>query len=120
MSINSCHGLIVNIPDVRLNKKEAKLSSSLHTDHKKILNVIDSNDGHHQTITVNNNCPKNKQVSNVGGPGDFIQSVPPIYYSSNMLKNRLVDRKIGVDAKHNSYDRYLARKKGYVFQQQIC
>ena len=120
MSINSCHGSIVNIPDTRLNKKESKVSSSLHTQHKKILNVIRSNDGHHQTQIVNNNWPNNKQITNVGGPGDFIQSTPPIYYSKNMLKNRLVDRKPGVDVKHNSYERYLARKKGYVFQQQIC
>ena len=120
MSINSCHGTIVNIPDTRLNKKESKVSSSLHTQHKKILNVIRSNDGHDQRQTVNNNCPNNKQISNVGGPGDRIKSVPPIYSSKNMLKNRLVDRKAGVDVKHNSYERYLARKKGYVFQQQIC
>ena len=120
MSINSCHGSTVNIPDTRLNKKEFNLESSLHTEHKKILNVINSNDGQHQTVTINNNCPKNKQISNVGGPGDFFQSVEPIHYSSNKLANRLVSRKTGVDEKHNSYERYLARKKGYVFQQQIC
>ena len=120
MSINSCHGTSVSIPDTRLNQKQSKLASSLYTDHKKIINVIQSNDGQGQTVTVNNNCPNNKQITNVGGPGDFIQSTPPIYFSSNLLKNRLVDRKPGVDVKHNSYERYLARKKGYVFQQQIC
>ena len=35
-------------------------------------------------------------------------------------KNRLVNKRSGVDVKHNSYERYLARKKGYVFQQQSC
>ena len=120
MSINSCHGNSVSTPDTRLNQKHSKLSSSLHTEQKKIINVIQSNDGEGQNITVNNNCPNNKESTNVGGPGDFIRSAPPAYFSSNRLKNRLVVRKTGVDIKHNSYDRYLARKKGYIFQKQIC
>jgi hypothetical protein len=120
MSINSCHGTSVSIPDTRLNKKPAKMSSSLHTEHKKIINVIQSNDGQGQTTKVNNSCPNNRQVTNVGGPGDSTQSTPPVYFSSNLLKNRLVDRKSGVDVKHNSYERYLARKKGHAIQQQLC
>lgn len=120
MSINSCHGSTINIPDTRLNQKHDKISSSLHTEHKKIINVIQSNNGEGQNITVNNNCPDNKQITNVGGPGDSVKSIPPAYFSNNLLKNRTVVKQSGVDVKHNSYERYLARKKGYIFQQQIC
>jgi|TARA_B100000925_G_scaffold126521_1_gene94522 hypothetical protein len=120
MSINSCHGLIIYPSDTRLNEKQSKLSSSHHTQHKKILNVIRSNDGENQTQTVNNNCPNNKQISNVGGPGDRVQSIPTVCCFGTKQKNRLIDRNPGVDVKHNSYERYLARKKGYIFQQQIC
>lgn len=120
MSVNSCHGTSVSIPDTRLNQKQDGVSSSLHTQHKKILNVIQSNGGQGQNIKVNNNCPNNQESSNVGGPGDLLQSTPPIYFSGNRLNDRLVSRKPGIDRKHGSYERYLARKKGYVFQNQIC
>ena len=120
MSINSCNGSIVNIPDTRLNSKPVKQSASLHTQQKKIINVIQSNDGWGQTQKVNNNCPNNKEITNVGGPGDRVQSISNLCCFGSSQKNRMIDRGTGVDVKHNSYERYLARKKGYVFQQQLC
>ena len=120
MPINSCNGSIANIPDPRLNKPQNKLNSSMHTQHKKILNVIRANDGEDQTQKTNFNCPNNKQITNVGGPGDRVKSVPIVCCVGSKQKNRLVNKRSGVDVKHNSYERYLARKKGYVFQQQSC
>ena len=54
MPINSCNGSIANIPDPRLNKPQNKLNSSMHTQHKKILNVIRANDGEDQN--AKNKC----------------------------------------------------------------
>ena len=35
-------------------------------------------------------------------------------------KRRLIDTGKGIDKKHNSYDRYLARKTGWVLRNQLC
>ena len=61
--------------------------------------------------------------SNTGGPGDSVKSVPIITSSRSGLKGRLVTlpHQTGVDVKHNSYERYLARKRGWAMRcQQKC
>ena len=65
----------------------------------KAFTVI-KEDAENQTQIVENTCPNNKGISNVGGPGTLNGS--------------------GLDKKHGSYDRYLARKVGWVLKRQHC
>jgi hypothetical protein len=48
------------------------------------------------------------------GPGDIVKSVPIITQSlsGNKARTTTLPKQTGVDNKHGSYDRYLARKKG--------
>ena len=54
--------------------------------------------------------------TNVGGPGDQTASVPIITHSASGNKARLIvqPHQTGVDVKHGSYERYLARKEGLI------
>jgi hypothetical protein len=82
------------------NKKPDKpLQSSSFTYSKKAFAVI-KEDGENQTQITENTCPNDKAISNVGGPGTLNGS--------------------GLDKKHGSYDRYLARKVGWVLKRQHC
>tara|TARA_B100000902_G_scaffold116978_1_gene117700 strand:+ start:884 stop:1348 length:465 start_codon:yes stop_codon:yes gene_type:complete len=60
--------------------------------------------------------------TNVGGPGDQTASVPIITHSASGNKARLIvmPNQTGVDVKHNSYERYLARKRGANMRCQNC
>ena len=60
--------------------------------------------------------------TNVGGPGDQTASVPIITHSASGNKARLIvqPHQTGVDVKHNSYERYLARKRGANMRCQNC
>ena len=62
----------------------------------------------------------NDSYTNVGGPGDQDSSVPlgiTGYARGNKARIYSVPgRDNGVDVKHNSYNRYLARKKGVIFR----
>ena len=60
--------------------------------------------------------------TNVGGPGDQTASVPIITHSASGNKARLIvqPNQTGVDVKHNSYERYLARKRGVNMRCQNC
>lgn len=49
-----------------------------------------------------------------GGPGDEVKSIPKVLSNKRGYRSRLVNTKPGVDVKHNSYERYLARKKGNI------
>ena len=80
-----------------------------------------------QTTKVNNDCPSNLQITNTGGPGNKVSkqsnnNVCMMSGNVNGLRNkrRLLDTKQGIDKKHNSYDRYIARKKGWVLRNQLC
>ena len=67
---------------------------------------------------IPNNLPLNQWpssgITNAGGPGDQVVSVPIITHSASGNKARLIvqPHQTGVDVKHNSYERYLARKRG--------
>ena len=60
--------------------------------------------------------------TNVGGPGDQTASVPMITHSASGNKARLIvqPHQTGVDVKHGSYERYLARKRGVNMRCQNC
>ena len=59
--------------------------------------------------------------TNTGGPGDAVESVPIITSRRSGWKGRLVTlpHQTGVDVKHNSYERYLARKRGWAIRYQF-
>jgi len=78
-------------------KKSTDASSFIYS--KKAFTVI-KEDAENQTQITENTCPNNKGISNVGGPGTLNGS--------------------GLDKKHGSYDRYLARKVGWVLKRQHC
>tara|TARA_Y100000590_G_scaffold61203_1_gene65381 strand:- start:3567 stop:4085 length:519 start_codon:yes stop_codon:yes gene_type:complete len=63
-----------------------------------------------------------KGPSNTGGPGDAVESVPIVTSRRSGWKGRLVTlpHQTGVDVKHNSYERYLARKRGWAMRCQNC
>ena len=70
-----------------------------------------------------NNADGNKCVTNVGGPGDKVHSVTKCCNTSGYKKNitnRIHGNDTGVDKKHGSYERYLARKRGWNIIQQNC
>tara|TARA_Y100000816_G_scaffold282372_1_gene257999 strand:+ start:623 stop:1033 length:411 start_codon:yes stop_codon:yes gene_type:complete len=68
-------------------------------------------------ITVQNQNQQSKK-----DPGDAIKSIPIISNKVSGNKARLITQphQIGVDIKHNSYDRYISRKKGLNFKCQNC
>lgn len=60
--------------------------------------------------------------TNVGGPGDQTASVPIRTGTASGIKARTIvqPHQRGVDVKHNSYERYLARKRGVNMRCQNC
>ena len=98
---NSCSGMnSTNKNYNRFNIKQYKQPASSFTTQRKVLTVT-SDLAEKQTIT-NNVCDGlNPAISNTGGPGD------------KTTHN-------GLDKKHNHYDRYLSRKKGWVLRNQHC
>ena len=60
--------------------------------------------------------------TNVGGPGDQTASVPIRTGTASGIKARTIvqPRWKGVDTKHGSYERYLARKRGVNMRCQNC
>ena len=91
------------------NSKNFRTYASSFTILKKALTT---------TQPIPNNLPSNQWagmgVTNAGGPGDEVVSVPIITHSASGNKARLIvqPHQTGVDVKHNSYERYLARKRG--------
>ena len=98
---NSCSGMnSTNKNYNRFNIKQYKQPASSFTTQKKVLTVT-TQLAEKQTITNNVCSGLNPAISNIGGPGDKI--------THN-----------GLDKKHNHYDRYLSRKKGWVLRNQHC
>ncbi len=121
---NCCNGLIIARKNHLLNQKPFKsTSSSSHISTKKVFTVI-REDAENQTQAVGSNCLNNKAISNVGGPGNL---TPASYSDVTMIglfgirkKRRTFDTGSGLDKKHGSYDRYLARKVGWNLKRQYC
>ena len=109
--ITSCNGQFIKPFDTRLNVRKGKMSSSSHIDEKKALTVLGASGEH---ISLNGPCR-----SDVGIVGDIIPSVTKCCYKPG-VKGRIRGISTGVDKKHGSYDRYLARKKGLNIIQQNC
>lgn len=91
-----------------VNAKPTKsITASSFISAKKAFTVI-REDGENQTqtqlpyqlILFGKECYNNKGISNVGGPGTLNGS--------------------GLDKKHGSYERYLARKVGWNIKRQYC
>ena len=102
------------------NSKNLRTSASSFTLLKKSLTTVQS---------IKNNLPSNLNAgtpntsyTNTGGPGDQVASVPIITHSASGYKGRLISQThhTGVDVKHNSYERYLARKRGFNMRCQNC
>ena len=105
-----------------MNYKNSKTYASSFTILKKALTTV-------QPIPNNNPSNLNQGLSdsgtsytNVGGPGDAVKSIPIITASKSGWKARLITmpKQTGVDVKHNSYERYLARKRGFAMRCQNC
>ena len=107
-----------------MNSKPKKSTNSSSYIYSKKTFAVTKNDAENQNNIVSNNCPNNKGISNVGGPGD---KIPASYSDVTMIglfgirkKRRTFDTGSGLDKKHGSYDRYLARKTGWVLRRQYC
>ena len=102
------------------NSKNLRTSASSFTLLKKSLTTV---------RPIKDNLPSNlnpgtpnTSYTNTGGPGDAVTSVPIITHSASGYKGRLISQThhTGVDVKHNSYERYLARKRGFNMRCQNC
>ena len=126
---NNCFGDIFKPRDPRLNDKKFKKKASSFVMSRKLL-AVTKEQAENQTTKVNNNCPSNLQITNTGGPGNktdkestnktTMQPTGVHGISGLRTKRRLLDTGKGIDKKHNSYDRYLARKKGWIERNQLC
>ena len=103
-----------------LNSRRIKQYSSMHILAKGSLTTV-NNTINKGTLAKNIQIGiPNDSYTNVGGPGDQDSSVPlgiTGYARGNKARIYSVPgRDNGVDVKHNSYNRYLARKKGVIFR----
>ena len=112
-----------------MNSKKFKTYASSFTILKKSLTTVQPR---------SNNLPENTTITdatlsgdtgdkkggptNTGGPGDAVRSVPIITAAKSGWRARLITmpHQTGVDVKHNSYERYMARKRGWAMRCQNC
>ena len=97
--------------NLRLNQKQSRLSSSEHTTDIVSLTVI--NNGKDYAEKQHNKNNPYLCVTNIGGPGDHFSSM-------FRFNNKMRENTNGLDKKHSSYHRYLARKKGWNLLNQNC
>jgi hypothetical protein len=109
--ITSCNGQSIKQSDLRLNLRRVKMSSSSFIDEKKALVVLGASG---EYISLDGPCR-----SDVGLVGDIIPSVTKCCYKPGFM-GRIHGMSTGVDKKHDSYERYLARKKGLNIIRQNC
>ena len=110
------------------NTKNFRTSASSFVILKKSLTTVQLNpDNTPENMGKNDplsgtNGDKKGGPSNTGGPGDAVKSVPIVTSRRSGWKGRLVTlpHQTGVDVKHNSYERYLARKRGWAMRCQNC
>ena len=105
--ILTCNGETVAVKNPKNNQKQFRISSSAYLDNKKALTVLGPSGN--MMLSQGQNNPVNKCVSNVGGPGDKV----PALHTHGLLRAYRKNNKEGVDRKHGSYERYLARKRGW-------
>ncbi len=103
------------------NSKNFRTSASSFTILKKSLTTV-------STVPLKSTLGKDVQTgtptsyTNVGGPGDATASVPIRTGTASGIKARTIvqPHQTGVDVKHGSYERYLARKRGINMRCQSC
>ena len=112
----SCGGDKVVIKNPIKNQKQFRMSSSSYVDRKRALTVLGPSGNlmlaQNQKDPVNNN----KCVTHIGGPGDKI----PAIETRGLVRVHHGNSDTGVDTKHGSYERYLARKRGWNIVQLQC
>jgi hypothetical protein len=100
------------------NSRNTGTMGSSFTILKKSLTTV-----HINNLPSNLNPGTPTSYTNTGGPGDKVSSVPIITsMASSGIKSRLnvAAHQTGVDVKHGSYERYLARKRGFNMRCQGC
>ena len=103
------------------NSKNFRTSASSFTILKKSLITVSA-------VALKSTLGKDVQTgtptsyTNVGGPGDMTASVPIRTGTASGIKARTIvqPHQTGVDVKHGSYERYLARKRGINMRCQNC
>jgi len=108
-----------------LNSRRIKQYASMHILAKGSLATVDSSTPNKNTLgqNIQTGTPAGS-YTNVGGPGDQTKSVPlGITGFARGNKARVYSMPVrddGVDVKHNSYNRYLLRKKGLALRCSNC
>ena len=105
------------------NSKNFRTYGSSFTILKKSLTTFQPNSAYPPKGTLGHNVNTGTtNYTNVGGPGDQTASVPIRTGTARGIKARTIvqPRQTGVDVKHGSYERYLARKRGINMRCQNC
>ena len=106
-----------------LNKRRIKQYASMHVLAKGSLATVDPSTPNKSTLAENINFSLTS-ATNVGGPGNLVKSIP-LGITGFVRGNKarvysMPGRDNGVGVKHNSYNRYLARKKGMALRCSNC
>jgi len=103
------------------NSKNFRTSASSFTILKKSLITV-SAVALKSTLGKDVHTGTPTSYTNVGGPGDMTASVPIRTGTASGIKARTIvqPHQTGVDVKHGSYERYLARKRGINMRCQSC
>tara|TARA_B110000211_G_scaffold102015_1_gene118708 strand:- start:2904 stop:3368 length:465 start_codon:yes stop_codon:yes gene_type:complete len=107
------------------NSKNFRTSASSFTILKKSLTTFNPISSSPAKSTIGKDSKTGTPLTsytNVGGPGDATASVPIRTGTASGIKARTIvqPHQTGVDVKHGSYERYLARKRGINMRCQSC
>jgi hypothetical protein len=107
------------------NSKNFRTSASSFTILKKSLTTFNPISAVPAKSTIGKDAKtgtSSTSYTNVGGPGDQIASIPIRTGTASGIKARTIvqPNQTGVDVKHGSYERYLARKRGINMRCQGC
>ena len=108
------------------NSKNFRTYGSSFTILKKSLTTVSSvplkGTLGYNAHTGDPNTVAGTSYTNVGGPGDQTASIPIRTGTARGIKARTIvqPHQTGVDVKHGSYERYLARKRGINMRCQNC
>ena len=110
-----------------LNSRRIKQYASMHILAKGSLATVDTTPNKTtvgQSIQIGTSDTTLPSYTNVGGPGDKDKSVP-LGITGFVRGNKarvysMPGKHDGVDVKHNSYNRYLLRKKGIALRCSNC
>lgn len=104
------------IQNPKTNRKMFKLFASSHTDNVKTLSLICNRSSQGQLYLKPGGVENKNLPMNVGGPGNDVAAsagLPGLLADvPSAQRRRMFGTKSGQDQKHDSYARYLDRKKG--------